>query len=144
WSVTGVQTCALPIYLRDVARWGAALGASFIALNPLHAIHNRRPFNTSPYLPFSLLYSNIIYLDVERLPEFQQCPRLQRAFRSAEVQAELARLRASGLVEYEGVAGLKMRFLRYAFVYGIRHGIIDRAALRQWIESEGDGLTRFA
>jgi hypothetical protein len=27
------------------------LDASFVALNPLHAIHNRRPFNTSPYLP---------------------------------------------------------------------------------------------
>jgi len=130
--------------LRDVARWGAALGASFIALNPLHAIHNRRPFNTSPYLPFSLLYRNFIYLDVERLPEFEQCPRLQRAFRSPEVQAELARLRASDLVEYEGVAALKTRFLRYAFVYGIRHGIIDLAALRQWIESEGEGLTRFS
>jgi hypothetical protein len=48
--------------LADVAKWGAALGASFIALNPLHAIHNRRPFNTSPYLPFSLLYRNFLYL----------------------------------------------------------------------------------
>ena len=130
--------------LHDVARWGAALGASFIALNPLHAIHNRRPFNTSPYLPFSLLYRNFLYLDVERLPEFAQCPRLQRAFQSPEVQAELNRLRASDLVEYEGVASLKLRFLRYGFAYGTRHGIIDREALRQWIESEGEGLIRFA
>src|ERR1019366_811442 len=141
WSVTGVQTCALPIYLRDVARWGAALGASFIALNPLHAIHNRRPFNTSPYLPFSLLYRNFLYLDVEQLPEFQQSPRLQRAFHSPRVQAELVRLRASALVEDEGVASLKVRFLRYAFVHGTRYGSIDRAALRRWIEAEGEGLT---
>jgi 4-alpha-glucanotransferase len=130
--------------LADVAQWGAALGASFIALNPLHAIHNRRPFNTSPYLPFSLLYRNFLYLDVERLPEFEQCPRLQRAFHSPKVQADLAALRASDLVEYEGVAALKLRFLRYGFLYGIRHGIIDRAALRQWIESEGESLARFA
>ena len=105
--------------LGDVARWGAALGASFIALNPLHAIHNRRPFNTSPYLPFSLLYRNFLYLDVEGLPEFQHCPRLQRAFHGPEVQAELARLRASDLVDYEGVAALKLRFLRYGFL--VRH-----------------------
>ncbi len=130
--------------LREVAGWAAALGASFIALNPLHAIHNRRPFNTSPYLPFSLLYRNFLYLDVECLPEFQQCPRLRRAFDSLAVQNELAALRASDLVEYERVAGLKLRFLRYGFVYGIRHGIIDRAALRQWIEGESDGLNRFA
>ncbi len=130
--------------LREVAGWAHALGASFIALNPLHAIHNRRPFNTSPYLPFSLLYRNFLYLDVGRLPEFEQCPRLQREFRSAETQNKIAALRASDLVDYEGVAALKLRFLRYAYVYGIRHSLIDRAALRQWIEAEGDGLTRFA
>jgi 4-alpha-glucanotransferase len=130
--------------LRDVAQWAAALGASFIALNPLHAIHNRRPFNTSPYLPFSLLYRNFLYLDVESLPEFLECPRLQCAFHSPEVQAELSSLRDSDLVDYEGVAALKLRFLRYAFLYGIRHNIIDRAALARWIESEGEGLTRFA
>ncbi len=41
------------------------LGASFVALNPLHAIHNRRPFNTSPYLPNCIFYQNFLYLDVE-------------------------------------------------------------------------------
>jgi 4-alpha-glucanotransferase len=130
--------------LADVAKWAAALGASFIALNPLHAIHNRRPFNTSPYLPFSLLYRNFLYLDVEQLPEVLQCERLRRLLQTAEVQAELAFLRTSDLVEYERVAALKLRFLRYAFVYGERHGLIDREALRRWIESEGDGLDRFA
>ena len=130
--------------LRDAAAWGAALGASFLALNPLHAIHNRRPFNTSPYLPFSLLYRNFLYLDVERLPEFQQCPRLRQVFRSPEVQAELAALRASDLVDYEGVASRKLGALRYAYVYGRRHGLIDTAELRQWIEREGEGLERFA
>ncbi len=130
--------------LRDVAHWGAALGASFIALNPLHAIHNRRPFNTSPYLPYTLLYRNFIYLDVERLPEFQQCPRLQRVFRSPQTQAELAGLRASDFVEYERIAAIKLRFLRYAFAYGTRHNTIDRSSLREWIESEGEPLIRFA
>jgi 4-alpha-glucanotransferase len=65
-------------------------------------------------------------------------------FHGTEVQSELAALRASDLVEYERVAALKLRFLRYAFVYGMRHGLIDREALRQWIESEGEGLSCFA
>ena len=130
--------------LGDVARWGAALGASFIALNPLHAIHNRRPFNTSPYLPFSLLYRNFLYLDVERLPEFQQCPAVAARVPWSRSAGGTRPLRASDLVEYEGVAALKLRFLRYGFLYGIRHGVIDRAALRQWIEAEGEGLIRFA
>jgi hypothetical protein len=38
--------------LLGVVDWVAEdLEASFVSLNPLHAIHNRRPFNTSPYLP---------------------------------------------------------------------------------------------
>jgi 4-alpha-glucanotransferase len=130
--------------LPAVASWAAALGASFIALNPLHAIHNRRPYNTSPYLPFSLLYRNFLYLDVERLPEFQQCPWATRTFATSAVQSLLAELRASDFVEYERVAAIKMRFLRRAFVHGRRHGTIDVAALRRWIESEGEGLQRFA
>ncbi len=84
--------------LRDVAAWGAALGASFIALNPLHAIHNRRPFNTSPYLPFSLLYRNFLYLDVERLPEFAAVPAFAvRAFPTALWRCRRRLARAAGL-----------------------------------------------
>ncbi len=45
-------------------------GASFIALNPLHAIFNRAPYNTSPYLPNSIFYRNPIYLDVEQIEDF--------------------------------------------------------------------------
>ena len=44
----------------------APSGIDFIALNPLHAIPNRQPYNTSPYLPQCSLYRNFIYLDVER------------------------------------------------------------------------------
>jgi 4-alpha-glucanotransferase len=130
--------------LRDVAGWAAALGASFIALNPLHAIHNRRPYNTSPYLPFSLLYRNYLYLDIERLPEFQRCPWATRTFASPQVQAELERLRTADFVEYEGVAAVKLRFLRCAFAHGKRHGTIDVAAMRKWIENEGEALQRYA
>jgi len=48
---------------------------SFIALNPLHAIANRQPYNTSPYLPNSIFYRNPIYLDVEAIPDFRSSAR---------------------------------------------------------------------
>ena len=70
--------------LRSVIEWVAEeLGASFVALNPLHAIHNRRPFNTSPYLPNSIFYQNFLYLDVEGMEDYQQCRRAQGAARIA-------------------------------------------------------------
>jgi 4-alpha-glucanotransferase len=38
--------------LKALTEWVAQdLNASFIGLNPLHAIANRQPYNTSPYLP---------------------------------------------------------------------------------------------
>ena len=64
--------------LRSVIEWVAEeLGASFVALNPLHAIHNRRPFNTSPYLPNSIFYQNYLYLDVEGMEDYHLCRRAQ-------------------------------------------------------------------
>ncbi|MEP6963816.1 MAG: 4-alpha-glucanotransferase, partial [Acidobacteriota bacterium] len=52
--------------LRHVTTTFAASGAEFIALNPLHALANRQPYNISPYLPECSLYRNFLYLDVER------------------------------------------------------------------------------
>ena len=61
--------------LRAVIDWVAdELHASFVALNPLHAIHNRRPFNTSPYLPNCIFYQNFLYLDVEAMEDFARSP----------------------------------------------------------------------
>src|SRR5260370_8950158 len=61
--------------LKAVVDWAAEdARASFIALNPLHAIPNRPPFNTSPYLPNSVFYRNPIYLDIEQCEDFHACP----------------------------------------------------------------------
>ena len=92
--------------LRGLVDTLAPSGAAFIALNPLHAIPNRQPYNTSPYLPLCSLYRNYLYLDVERVPGFlpEDTP-----------QTEIAALRATELVEYERVAGIKLRALRRAF-----------------------------
>ena len=68
--------------LRGVIDWMAdEVGASFVALNPLHAIHNRRPYNSSPYLPNSVFYRNYLYLDVESIADFAECPRAASARR---------------------------------------------------------------
>ena len=132
--------------LKMLIGWTAAeLGASFIALNPLHSIPNRRPFNTSPYLPNSILYKNPIYLDVEEIEEYKSpgCIRLSDA-----VRREIERLRATEFVEYERISRLKMRFLKLLFSRFLddhhRHDTPRAGEFRAYVEREGDLLHRFA
>ena len=111
----------------------AEAGADFIALNPLHAIANRQPYNTSPYLPQSSLYRNFIYLDVERVGEVAMEDSLCR---------EIEDLRASKLVEYERVAKLKLDALRALFRRFLELG--GSSEFDSYVESEGDLLHTFA
>jgi 4-alpha-glucanotransferase len=82
------------------------LGADGVGLNPLHALFHDRPGDCGPYSPNSRLFLNALYIDVEKLPGYQ------RAFESKDT---FARLRASDMVDYAGVAALKWRALRFAF-----------------------------
>jgi 4-alpha-glucanotransferase len=82
------------------------LGADGIGLNPLHALFDDRPGDCSPYSPNSRLFLNALYIDVEKLPEFQP---------DSKTCDALAPLRANDVVDYVGVAALKWRALRSAF-----------------------------
>jgi 4-alpha-glucanotransferase len=84
------------------------LGADGVGLNPLHALFDDRPGDCSPYSPNSRLFLNALYIDVERVSEFEPGA-------LAGISDSLARLRASEIVDYAGVAELKWRALRSAF-----------------------------
>lgn len=97
--------------LARLAEWaGRDLGVAMVGLNPLHAIHNRQPFNTSPYLPVSAFFRNPLYVDIDAVPELASCPRAL-ALRES-LQPRLAALRDAEFVEYEKVWRLKRLFLR--------------------------------
>ncbi|MGH9613062.1 MAG: 4-alpha-glucanotransferase [Bryobacteraceae bacterium] len=127
--------------------WAAGLGVDFVALNTLHAIPNRQPYNTSPYLPNCAFYRNLIYLDIERIEEFQSSRAVQRLLREPGIQSEIAALRASETVEYERVQHVKLLFLKLLFREFLRewkrgaprsHAFVDYAA------AEGDLLGKYA
>ncbi len=119
--------------LRAVVDALAPSGAAFIALNPLHAIANRQPYNTSPYLPLCSLFRNYLYLDVERVPGFVPKDAPQR---------EIVALRKSELVEYELVADVKLRALRQAFTRFQDSG--HTGAFEEFARVEGALLHDFA
>src|SRR3984957_8329008 len=94
--------------LEELIELAGQLGADGVGLNPLHALFDDRPGDCSPYSPNSRLFLNALYVDVEKLPEFQS-----EAF--AETAGTIARLRQGDLVDYAGVAALKWCALRSAF-----------------------------
>ena len=129
--------------LNALTSWASAnLGASFIGLNPLHAIPNRQPYNTSPYLPNSSFYRNHIYLDLEASEDFQASPCAKKLLETPRVQRELAELRASKYVEYERVSRMKLRFLRLMFRAFLKRG--QAPAFQAYVEREGELLHLFA
>lgn len=135
--------------LRDLVDWSASeVGAGLLGLNPLHAIHNRQPYNTSPYLPNCVFFRNFLYLDVEAIEDFQLSDRARKLWKKPETQQALEALRASELVQYEEVAAWKLRFLKLAFGRFLREewrqGSPRAKALKEFIRREGDLLERFA
>jgi 4-alpha-glucanotransferase len=118
-----------------------------VALNPLHAIANRQPYNTSPYLPNSIFYRNPIYLDLEQIEEFRSSPKPAALLKSAALQTEIQALRSAEFVEYERVHRLKMRFLKLLFRVFLRDWAQDTPRVREfrnYIQREGDLLHLFA
>jgi 4-alpha-glucanotransferase len=122
--------------LEGMIEFAAHLGADGIGLNPLHALFDDRPGDCSPYSPNSRLFLNPLYVDVEKLPEFDLDARTRDA---------LAPLRVGEVVDYVTVAGLKWRALRIAFAAFKAHATPARRQDFDTFRAErGPLLLRFA
>jgi 4-alpha-glucanotransferase len=135
--------------LRQLTRWAStSLGVSFLGLNPLHSLHNREPYNISPYLPLSAFFRNPIYLDVEAVEDFKACPAARRIVTGDAFQAELASLRDAEQVCYEAIARMKLGILRLSFRRFLREewnrGTERARIFDAWRAKQGDLLDRFA
>ena len=90
--------------------WLAAIlgaeGADFIGLNPLHAMFLSNPARCSPFSPSNRRFLNPLYIAVDRVEGFA----LDMADRD-----QIARLQATELVDYQGVATAKLQALRAAW-----------------------------
>ncbi|HWZ70594.1 MAG TPA: malto-oligosyltrehalose synthase [Casimicrobiaceae bacterium] len=95
----------------------ATKGADVLGVNPLHALFPHDPAHASPYSPSSRLFLNILYLDVEAIADFVECEDARALVASAELQAALARLRAAELVDYPGVASIKLRVVELLYAH---------------------------
>lgn len=101
--------------LKALVDISADAGAGVVALNPLHALYPCNPAHASPYSPSSRLFGNLLYLDVEAIPEFEQCEAARSAVGAPRFQGRLGELRAAEMVDYPAVAEMKFSVLEMLY-----------------------------
>jgi hypothetical protein len=92
--------------LSTLAEWTAQGGGAFVGVNPLHALRNEG-YDVSPYSPITRLFRNPLYIAVENVPELAHDAWARERIASPELQAELAELRETQMVDYGRVMALR-------------------------------------
>ncbi|MGK4474319.1 4-alpha-glucanotransferase [Aeromonas molluscorum] len=129
----------LGLLVERVAGWGA----HFVGLNPIHALYPANPESASPYSPSSRRWLNLIYIDVEAVPEFQANADLKAEVASPSFQQQLTLLRAKEYVDYSGVTAIKLPMLRKVFDQRPLSGA-RLAAFDAFVAAGGDSLQQQA
>src|SRR5262249_49139484 len=87
----------------------------------LHALFPDRPADASPYRPSNRSRLNVLYLDVEAVPDFDESAAARALVETPQFRERLAALRATVMVDYAGVAAAKFQVLELLY-----HGFRDR------------------
>jgi len=131
--------------LGTLLEWCGEAGGAFVGVNPLHAIA-ARGLAITPYSPTSRLYRNVLYLDVEAVPELAACDAARALLAGAGFRTGCARLRAAREIDYGAVLEAKLALLRPLFACFRAAGAQAprAAAFAAYRAREGDALEDFA
>ena len=146
--------------LRSARNWGigdftdlarlvelsATAGADMLALTPLHALFLTHPERCDPYHPSSRRWLNPLFIDVEAVPELATCEDVHADLDSDAFQAELRALRGADLVDYRGVAKVKLEVLGRLFrrLCTAPPNTEHHRDFRAFCDAQGAELRRFA
>jgi len=134
--------------LRPALDWAAASGASLIGLNPLHALFPHNPSHCSPYSPSSRQFVNMLYINVEAVPEFGECEAAQKQLADPAFQARITALKQAELVDYQGVADAKFSVLRTLYRHFRERHMAKNSAhaneFHEFCDQGGEDLRLFA
>ncbi|MDN5869699.1 MAG: 4-alpha-glucanotransferase, partial [Nitrococcus sp.] len=134
--------------LRNLVELSHAAGADLIGINPLHSLFPHNPAHASPYSPSSRLFHNVLYLDVEAIPELAECAAARELIAAPEYQARIAALQDAQLVDYPAVWSVKREVLDRLYAdFRQRHlltGSERGQAFRAFQAAGGEALKRFA
>ncbi len=128
--------------LADLAAWsGAALGADFVQVNPLHAAEPVPPIAQSPYLPVTRRFFNPIYIRVEDIPESGYLPGIQVDEIAALGDGVKGANRSADLLDRDATWEAKKQALEK--VWQVPRSPGRQAQYEAFVASEGDGLVDF-
>jgi 4-alpha-glucanotransferase len=97
--------------LEKMMRWTAVLGGQLTGTLPLLPSFIKDKFGPSPYMPASRLFWNELYLDLERIPEMENCPSAKEVLNLPQNQKALTTVKNAHRVDYEQVLSLKRQVL---------------------------------
>jgi 4-alpha-glucanotransferase len=124
--------------LVEIIAFAGSLGADFVGLNPLHAPFMADPDRCSPYEPSNRQMLNPLYIAVDKITGFKS---------TLELERQLERLRSTDLVDYIGVAELKMKVLRDIWASwrdASDRAPVDRHEFEAFVRDGGENLRRHA
>jgi len=136
YGLIGPRDLGLGTYrdLGDLAAKAAALGADYLAINPVHALFPGDPASCSPYSPSHRRHLNTAHIDPRAVPEY----------RPAMEPLDLAP--AAPLIDYPAHAARHRPMLEALFeaFEALAADHPRRRAFAAWRAAKGPGLERFA
>lgn len=132
-------------HLRGLCTDAIARGASFVGVNPLHALFSTRPQDVSPYSPCSRLFLNPLYIDPRAVEEFTTCDEAKALLSTPEALSQAASARQAALIDAPTVAALKNPVLQALF-HHFRETATQgrRNDFARFVDTGGQALHKFA
>lgn len=134
--------------LMELIEFSSSARLDFIALNPLHALLGAGTDYASPYSPSDRRFLNPLYIDPERVEDCIDSAAIGKQLAGQACQKKMAELRASELVDYEGVAWLKYSVFDQMYQHFQQHhlqpGTARAGAFEQFVLHKGESLQQFS
>ncbi|MBF0147087.1 MAG: malto-oligosyltrehalose synthase [Magnetococcales bacterium] len=130
--------------LHTLVTMSAQAGSGVVGVNPTHALMLDSPGGCNPYGPSNRCFSNVLYLDVEAVPEFSECEAAKTLVASEPFQSRLRELRSSEYISYESVSEIKSEVLATVYRHFRDHHLANDSsracAFRLFRRNEGELL----
>ena len=126
--------------LKDLVKLTKEAGGDVIGLNPLSVLNFDYPESASPYNSVSRLFLNPIYIDVEKVPYYEESDK------DDEVVEAIKMAKESDMINYTLVFKAKIKVLRAVFERMIndRRRWVYRNEFYKFVEEGGDELQKLA